>query len=292
MKRTIRSLALAATLTASGLAGCETNPTTGRSQFNMISRTDEVKMGAELQPQFTQEMGGEVNDPVVRNYVTQVGSKMTVVTEGDAPSLPWTFTVVNDPIVNAFALPGGKVFISRGLMMEMTSEAQLAAVLGHEIGHVTARHINDRMVDANVANVLVTAASVGVGAATDSPVIADAAGQAFSVGGQMVVLKFSRDQESESDSLGMRYMTRVGYDPIGARQVQEILKRVSASSPKQPEMFLTHPLSETRIQRIDAELKKEPYKSMVGNPQYKTGEAEYAAIRARLAQLPAPPKAK
>jgi predicted Zn-dependent protease len=275
---------------SAGLTACSTNPTTGRSQFNAMSRSDEVALGAQLQPQFVQEMGGELNDPVVTGYVARIGQLMAAQTEGDNPSLPWSFTVVNTMQVNAFALPGGKVFMTRGLLSEMTNEAQLAAVLGHEIGHVTARHTNDRMVNATAANVLGTVAAVAVGAATDSSVATDVAATAFRTGGNLVVLKYSRDQESEADSLGMRYMSRVNYNPVGARQVQEVLKRVSGGS-QGSEFFASHPLSDTRIQRINAELKKPPYKAMVDNPQFRFGEEEFRQnVLMRLAQLPPAPK--
>lgn len=284
LRRRSTLLHLALAVATVSLAACETNPTTGRSQFNLLSRDQEVQMGSELQPQFVQESGGEITDQVIRQYVSNLGNQLAAQTEADNPSLPWTFTVLNSQEINAFALPGGKVFITVGLLKEMTNEAQLAAVLGHEVGHVTARHVSERIGQAGIADIVIQAAAAGVGAATDSSVATEVAGTAFNYGGQMVVLKFSRDQESESDSLGMRYMTKLGYDPRGALQVQEILQRaMAASGGRGLEIMATHPYPETRIQRIQAELKKSPYKDMVGNPQYRLGEAEFRqAVLSRL----------
>ncbi len=277
-------LALTCAGAAAALNACETNATTGRSQFNLLSREQEVQMGTELQPQFTSESGGEITDQTIRQYVSNLGQKLAAQTEADNPSLPWTFTVLNSQEINAFALPGGKVFITVGLLKEMTNEAQLAAVLGHEVGHVTARHVSERIGQAGIADFVVQAAAAGVGAATDSSVATEVAGTAFNYGGQMVVLKFSRDQESESDSLGMRYMTKLGYDPRGALQVQEILQRaMAASGGRGLEIMATHPYPETRIKRIQDELKKSPYKDMAGNAQYRLGEAEFRqAVLSRL----------
>jgi predicted Zn-dependent protease len=193
--------------------------------------------------------------------VQRVGKRMAEAVGDRLPSAQWEFAVFDaDATLNAFALPGGKVFITVGLLKEMTNEAQLAAVLGHEVGHVTARHVSERIGQAGIADIVIQAAAAGVGAATDSSVATEVAGTAFNYGGQMVVLKFSRDQESESDSLGMRYMTKLGYDPRGALQVQEILQRaMAASGGRGLEIMATHPYPDTRIQRIQAELKKSPY---------------------------------
>ncbi|MCC6676179.1 MAG: M48 family metalloprotease [Phycisphaerales bacterium] len=268
----IHSIPARLCIAAAGLAlltGCSTNPTTGKSQFNAISREEEIALGTENMPAMIKEYGGEEPNADLRAYIAEIGQKMAVVTEGDYPSLPWQFTLLNSDVINAFAMPGGKVFMSKGLAVEMTNEAQLAGVLGHEIGHVTARHINDQIARQ-------TGVQVGVGIASiflPEGAAGAAAGQAISVGGQTVLLKYGRDQESEADTLGMRYMSRVGYDPKGQLQVMEILDRVAGAGGG-AEFFSTHPLPKTRIERIRKLLAGE-YASTQNNPQYQLHEKEF-----------------
>jgi predicted Zn-dependent protease len=131
---------------ALGLGRVCPEPRDGERQFIALSRSQEIAMGTEAQPQLTEQYGGEVADQIATGYVTEVGQAMAALTEGDYPSLPWEFTLLDSDVINAFALPGGKVFLSRGLAARMRDEAQMAGVIGHEIGHVTARHINDRVV--------------------------------------------------------------------------------------------------------------------------------------------------
>jgi len=237
-------------LMLAALSGCETNSATGRSQFMMLDRAQEVELGLEAAPQMIAEYGGEIASPEVRAYFTEVGNKMAATTEGDSPSLPWTFTVLNSDVINAFALPGGKVFVSRGLLQRMTNEAQMAGVVGHEIGHVTAKHVNDRMLQHSVAggvtSVLASVLTEGIGGQ-----IGEVAPNVIKMGGQTVVLRFGREQELEADKLGMRYMTNVGYNPRAQRQVMEILG-ASMGTAAGSEWFSTHPFPQTRIDQIDA----------------------------------------
>lgn len=267
--RPARALLIAAGLTL--LAACTTNPTTGKSQINALSREQEIQLGEENTPAMIKEFGGEVQDADLRAYVSEVGSKMAAVTEGDYPSLPWQFTLLNSEVINAFAMPGGKVFMSLGLMAEMTNEAQLAGVLGHEIGHVTARHINDQI--ARQTGFQLGAGVAGVLLGGQSQAVQEAAGYALNVGGQTVLMKFSRDQESQSDYLGMRYMSKVGYDPKGQLQVMQILDRVAGAGGA-PEFFSTHPLPKTRITRIEGLLQGE-FASTQNNPNYQLKEKEF-----------------
>lgn len=279
------SLALA----AMNLIGCSTNPTTGRSQIAYLSRDEEIKLGTEAQPQLTEEFGGKVNSAELQAYVSEIGHRLAAETEAENPSLPWEFTLLDSPVINAFALPGGKVFMSRGLADKMTNEAQLAAVLGHECGHVTARHTNERMAQQAI---LVGGGSV-IGAVAGAVVGAqDAGSQVGQSIGSVAALSYSRDQEIEADRLGMRYMKVIKYDPMAAVEVQEILKRESESSGgRPPEILSTHPASETRI----AELKKrfEKYHmDTVNNPEYQKYpqryEQRYLSIARRLPPSPQP----
>ncbi len=279
-------------LGALALWACTTNPTTGRKQFNALSRTDEIALGAQATPEIAAEFGGAVRSPELQAYVAEVGRALAAQTEADNPGLPWEFTLLNSSVINAFALPGGKVFITRGLADKLTSEAQLAGVLGHEVGHVTARHTNDRYADAIGANVGVAVLGAVVGAASKS----DSAGQAAAnIGAEVarygVLLPHSRNQEYESDSLGVRYMTRAGYDPIGQVQVMQVLQRAGGGS-AEGEFFATHPYAGNRVARLQQMIATD-YAGTQNNPQYQRHEERYRQrYLNKLAGLPRPATAE
>lgn len=280
-RRRPAALLLLAAAASAHLGGCETNPATGKSQFLINSRDQEIAMGDEASPQLVNEMGGELNDPQVRAYVIEVGRKLAATTEADNPTLPWSFTVVDSDIINAFALPGGRVFISRGLLRRMTNEAQLAGVLGHEIGHVTARHINDRMLNTAIAGAAVSVAGSILTEGVGGPV-GDIAPKALELGGQTIVLRYGRRQELEADALGMRYMTRAKYNPAAQRQVMEILEQ-SIGTDAGSEWFSTHPYPKTRIEQIDRLLASD-YASVAKDPAYQLKAEEFVRrCRGRLA---------
>lgn len=280
-----------AALATGGLGGCTTNPATGKSIFVPISREQEVALGAQAAPQLSQEFGGPVNDARVQQYVSQIGKKLASETESYFPTLDWQFTVVNSPVVNAFSLPGGKVFISRGLMEKMTNEAQLAGVLGHEIGHVSAQHVAQQIGQQTLveSGLQITGAAVGsAGGATAS--YGQLVVPALNVGGQLLMLKFSRSDESQADWLGLRYMTKAGYDPRGQLQVMQILASLEGGSAG-VEMLQTHPLPATRIQAVQKLLDTD-YKTMVNNPNYQLYPERYAPILQELKKLPPAPQPK
>jgi len=253
------------------LTGCSTNTTTGRSQLILMSWQEEASLGAKSKPELVTEFGGEVARPELRAYVNEVGQKLAreaVRIDPEMASLQWEFTLLNSDVINAFALPGGKVFMSHGLAKLMTSEAQLAGVLGHEVGHVAARHTNERFSKAAVAQ-----GALGIGGAF----LGDGAGAsaANAIAGQvteLTLMKYGRDQELESDSLGMRYMAAAGYNPRAQREVMQILLNASKDAP--PEFFSTHPHPENRIKRID-EMLATTYAETQNNPAYRTGEKEF-----------------
>lgn len=280
-----RSAALVAALVV--LPACSTNEATGRSQLNVLSPQQEIALGADAMPQLVEEYGGLVPDAQLRHYVERVGMEMVQYTEGDNPKLPWEFTLLDSDVVNAFALPGGKVFVSEGLMTMMSNEAQLAGVIGHEIGHVTARHVNDRMAQAyGIALV----GAIAMQATKDSD-YSKLTSVIVGVGGQGYLLKFSRSQELESDRLGMRYMSRAGYDPMAQLQVMQILDEVAnASSSMPPEFLSTHPYPETRIEQVK-DLLKTRYASTQDNPDFSLYEDRFQRIaRPRLDELDRRPK--
>ncbi len=284
-------IALLAALMA--LPACTTNKTTGRLQFNSLSREEEIKLGTEAAPQLTAEFGGKVPDEALQQYVTDLGRRLAETTGVDdptLPSLPWEFTLLNSDVINAFALPGGKVFISRALAEQMTDEAQMAAVLGHEIGHVTAEHADERMGQQYglvLGGTILGAVLGGVaGRDTESAGIGAAAGATV---GSIAALSYSRNQEIEADRLGMRYMERIKYDPSAALDVQEILKRESEKSgARQPEILSTHPASDTRIRDLRKRLDKY-YQHTFNNPEYvRNAERYQQQFLSRLRTLPPP----
>lgn len=274
--RILNVLAGLALMTALNLTGCRTNEATGRSQLIVLSHEQEIALGEEAMPELVKEYGGEVPDAVLREYVSEVGGKLTPYTEGDNPSNPWEFTLLDSDVINAFALPGGKVFMSRGLMERMTNEAQLAGVLGHEVGHVTAQHVNERMSQAIGLQIGVTAAAIGTrnrdGMARYIPAV-------VGVGGQGFLLKFSRDQESEADHLGMRYMARAGYNPRAQMQVMQILLDAmnEGGGATAPEFLSTHPYPDTRIERIKEDM-RDIYSNADNNPNLSFHEERFQRI--------------
>tara|TARA_B100000683_G_scaffold270684_1_gene310084 strand:- start:277 stop:1233 length:957 start_codon:yes stop_codon:yes gene_type:complete len=265
------------------LPGCSTNPATGQRQLNMISDSQEIALGVQAAPQFTESYGGAVPSQAVRSYVTEMGGQLANVCE--RPDLPWEFTIVDSSVINAFALPGGKVFLSRGLADKLTNEAQLAGVIGHEIGHVTAQHIGQQMTRAMIIQ------GIGIGLAvageqTDNDTL-KVLGVGTTVGGTVYMLKFGRDQESQADELGVRYMTRLGYNPIGQVQVMQVLKQASGGQ-SQPEILSTHPQPQTRIDRLNELISsKFPAARSANNDMFKFNVQSYQQrMLSPLASLP------
>jgi predicted Zn-dependent protease len=248
LKQTRRSLAGRLALVALPLAaaGCATNPATGGTQLSLISENQEIAMGRDAAAEVDVSMG-LYDDAALQAYVDSVGQVLAAASE--RPQLPWRFRVVDDPVINAFALPGGYIYLARGIMTHFNSEAELASVLGHEIGHVTARHSVEQISRAQLAGVALIAGSVFV------PEIAQYSGiLSQSLG--LLFLKFGRDDEKESDGLGFRYMTRVGYDPEGAVSMFETLKRQrdAAGGNPIPEWASTHPDPGNRVEMAAARI--------------------------------------
>jgi len=251
MRRFRVVLASAILASALGWAGCATNPVTGKSQVVLISEQQEVEMGKQYYPLATQLSEGETPHPDVQRLVRRVGMKMAQLSE--RPDLPWEFNVVDDNTPNAYALPGGKITITRGLISKLDSEDQLAAVLGHEIGHVTARHA---VVSASRDQLLGLALGVG-GAVLQSEEVAGAgaielAGQ---VGAALLTTKYSRDQERQADELGMKYMVAASYNPEAFVETMRVLASASQREPGQFEtLFSSHPMTSERIATAEQRL--------------------------------------
>jgi predicted Zn-dependent protease len=229
-------------------AACIRNPATGNLQLNLISESQEIDMGKQAAQDVDQSLG-LYKDPKLEAYVARLGQSLSQQT--NRKGLPWQFHVVEDPGVNAFALPGGPVYVTRGILGTLNTEAQLAGVMGHECGHIAARHSANQISKAQVAQL-----GLGIGSVL-SPQLASL-GQIASVGLQVLFLKFSRDDESQADKLGFAYMANDGYDAREMVAVFKTLERVSkmASASKVPEWLETHPDPENREQAALQRLKE------------------------------------
>ncbi|MES1244652.1 MAG: M48 family metalloprotease [Acidobacteriota bacterium] len=246
-----RNTMVAAALLAVALsaAGCSTNPATGKRQIALVSEEQEIAMGREADQQVVQQIG-LYQDQDVQAYVSRLGKQLAA--DSERPNLPWTFRVVDDPVVNAFALPGGFIYVTRGLMTHLTSEAELVSVLGHEIGHVTGRHSVEQMSKAQLAQIGLIAGMV------IKPELAQF-GDLAQTGLGLLFLKYGRDDETEADSLGLRYLVREQYNPNEMPQVFETLRRVSQAESqgkggKVPNWLSTHPTEENRIKAISSQI--------------------------------------
>jgi predicted Zn-dependent protease len=222
--------------------GCATNPATGARQLTLVSESQEIGMGRDYDREVVASMG-LYPDTGLQRYVQQLGARLAATSE--RPNLPWTFRVVDDPVVNAFALPGGFIYVTRGILAHLNSEAELAGVVGHEIGHVTARHSVSQMSRQRLAQF---GLAIGTIASPEVERYAGAASAALGV----LFLKYSRDDEQQADDLGLRYMRRGNYDPRELPDVFRMLERVSAAQGggRAPEWLATHPNPENRLERI------------------------------------------
>jgi predicted Zn-dependent protease len=236
---TARWVLIPATLTIS-IATCATNPVTGRRELSLISESQEISMGQEAAKEISATIS-PVADDALQRYVSGLG--MTLARSSERPNLPWSFTVIDDPMVNAFALPGGPIFITRGILTHMNSEAQLVSVLGHEIGHITAKHSVSQMSQAQLAQIGLIAAVIV------KPELAQF-GNLASQGLGLLFMKFGRDDETQSDDLGFRYMTNAGYSPTEMAEMFRTLQRLGGGSEgRVPEWMSTHPDPGNRVQK-------------------------------------------
>ena len=225
------------------------NPLTGEKQRVAMSPEQEIALGYQSAPQMAAQMGGLSRNEKARALVKQVGERLVAQSVASKSPYKFSFHVLADQkTVNAFALPGGPVFITEGLLRLLKSEAELAGVLGHEIGHVIARHSSERLAKQQLTQGLLGALVVGSGDYTTAQI-----GQM--VGG-MINMKYGREDELESDALGIRVMAEGGYDPRALIRVMEVLASASGGS-RQPEFFSTHPAPENRAERIKQAIAKQ-----------------------------------
>ena len=252
-------LTIAAATASLLLTDCAQNPVSGNPNFVTMSESQEVQVGRQEDVKVRQQYG-VYDDKALQKYVNDVGQRLAK--ESHRPALQYTFTVVDSPEINAFALPGGYIYITRGIMSYLNSEAELAGVIGHEIGHVTARHSVQQMSAATAAGVGATLLEIFV------PVLRNQVGDsAINLLGNALLSGYGRDHELEADRLGAQYLSRSGYDPQAMIKVVGVLKNqelfdaeVAKTEGREPRayhgVFASHPDADTRLQQVIAEAGK------------------------------------
>ena len=239
--------------------GCAINPITGEEQFMLIAEHQDIAIGQQYAPEVEKQMGGRIANTRLQNYVDSVGQKLARVSH--KPELEYHFAVLEDKSVNAFALPGGYIFITRGMLEKLTTEAQLAAILGHEITHVVARHASAAMSREIGISVLLSAATSDK---TPQGVLTVA-----DLTRQILGLRYSRKDEQEADLAGLDYMVRAGYNPFGMVETMQMLQNQHEVRPI--EFFSTHPSPQNRMEYITQKIQTRYY-SLAG---LKIGREEY-----------------
>ena len=249
-------------------SGCAVNPVTGKKEVILVSEGQEVAMGAQSDPAVTAQFG-LYPDPKMQKFIDEKGQKMAAISH--RANLKYQFRVVDSPVINAFAVPGGYVYFTRGIMAHFNNEAQFAGVLGHEIGHVTARHSARQQTKAILGQVGL------MGAMILSPQVAQFGDQAMQ-GMQLLFLKFGRDDERQSDELGVQYSSKIGYDASQMADFFQTLAREQGKSGKEaiPDFLSTHPNPEDRYNTVKQ--LAEQWKQANGNPKLAINRDQYLRL--------------
>jgi predicted Zn-dependent protease len=254
----------AAGVVACGMVACATNPATGNREFSLMSEEQEIQLGQQMDGEVRKQMG-VYDDPELQRYVEGVAMRLARASE--RPNLPWHFTVVDEPAINAFALPGGYIYVTRGILPFLETESELAGVLGHEIGHVTARHSAQQYTKATSAGIGVTLLSIFVPEARPLQGVTETA-----LG--VLFLKYGRDDELQADELGVRYTSATGWDPAGVAGMLRTLGRLDEADGSRrgvPNWLSTHPTPADRVEKIQALVKTVPRNS----PDIAVNETEF-----------------
>ncbi len=248
--------------------------------WNLFSVDQDVKMGQEYAQEIEKQVQ-VINDPTLHAYVNKIGQRLVNGIEGQ--KFPFTFKVVNDPSINAFALPGGPMYVHTGLIAAADSEAQIAGVLGHEMGHVMLRHGTNQ---ASKANLIQIPAMIAGGIFDNGGMVGTLAQLGIGLGANSVLMKFSRTAENDADLFGARLVHKAGYNPVELARFFEKLEAESGRSNKMAEFFASHPNPGNRIKNIQGDMKFYPQKS------YESAALTPELTRAReiIKKLPPPPK--
>ena len=237
-------LALASLSAVGALSGCAANPVTGENQLMLMSEADEIGVDKQQSPhQFSSDYGTS-QDRILNTYLHQIGTRMGSLSH--RPKMPYSFRCVNAVYINAYAFPGGSIAVTRGILLKLNNEAELAALLGHEIGHVNARHAASQMSKGIMAQLALAGAAAAVGVAAGGAA-GEVAASLGMLGAGALLASYSRDNEREADALGMEYTVRSGYSPDGMVGLMAMLNSLHKGQPSSAEMlFSTHPMSDER----------------------------------------------
>lgn len=227
----------------STIAGCAFNPVTGQSQFMLMGESEEIQVDKTNSPhQFSADYG-IIQDTALNGYIRGVGTSLAQTTH--RKQMPYNFNVVNATYVNAYAFPGGSIAITRGILAELENEAELAGLIGHELGHVNARHTAARMSKSRLLSTLVGGVSLVAGVSNQS--LGDLTGALGGLGASLLLARYSREDERQADELGMEYMVKAGYSSEGMVGLMDVLRSMNQSQPSAIEaMFSSHPMSTER----------------------------------------------
>ena len=266
-------------LTAAGLVlGCAVNPVTGRSQLMLVSEGEEIQLDHETFPFQLSADYGMVQNSALAAYVSGVGMRLAKHTH--RPQMPYVFKPVNAVYVNAYAFPGGTIAATRGILLKLKNEAELAALLGHELGHVNARHAAQQASKGMIVQGLL--GSVAILAGVVSQTLGDISSQLGMIGAGVLLATYSREAERQADSLSMDYAVKAGYSPDGCIGLMQMLSGLSKSRSGAVELlFATHPMSEDRLQAMIAEASQK-YSSARKNPLYRERYMDNTAALRRL----------
>ena len=258
------------------MVGCAANPVTGQRELMLMSQAQEISLDKENSPHQISADYGTTRDKALGDYISQIGRE--VAQNSHRPDMPYAFHTLNAPYVNAYAFPGGTIGITRGILLEMQSEAELAALIGHEAGHVAARHTSQRMTRGLLAQVVLAGAS-----ATAGPQMGDLVAGLGGIGAGLLLAGYSRNQEREADSLGLEYMARSDYNPEGFVGLMNMLNEMSGKNDSaMAVLFSTHPMSseryKTALKEVDAKYASEKKTRSIYRERYMDNTAALRQI--------------
>ncbi|MFO7728743.1 MAG: M48 family metalloprotease [Desulfonatronovibrio sp.] len=259
------------------ITGCAVNPVTGRQELMLMSESQEIQVDRQNSPHQISADFGEVQDRDLENYISYVGENIAVTTH--RPDMPYSFHALNAPYVNAYAFPGGTIGITRGILLDLDNEAELASLIGHEAGHVSARHTSQRMTRSLLAAAVLTGVSATVGSD-----MGDLVSGLGGIGAGALLAGYSRNQEREADSLGLEYMARAGYNPEGFTGLMSMLNEMSGRDESaMAVLFSTHPMSTERYQTAISEVAGRYTAQKETNPVYRERYMDNIAGLRRIA---------
>jgi predicted Zn-dependent protease len=266
------------------LTGCMINPVTGKSELSFMGQQDEIGIDKEYSPKQFSNDYGVLQDQSINAYINNIG--LTLARKTHRPDMPYSFRATNAYYMNAYTFPGGTVAITRYLLAKLENEEQLAAILGHELGHVNARHTAAIMTRSTLLQGALALGSLAAGKqfGETNPLLAQSLNLAGALGGQLYLASYSRDNEREADDLGQLYMARSNYNPIGMADAMNVLNKEHQSNPNAVEiLFATHPMTRERYETTKTRANTQ-YKDLANQP---TNKERYLDVTAPLrAQLP------